>query len=371
MVDLTTLNPFQRGQSPQIDSRQLVKASDRQADPNAAKSDKNSRQIVDPVDLSTDAVAAKASDDKAVQTSAAKPPATEELSTKDLFERALNAALELIKDDVIEMFRLSGMDGREAMLATDALFEGIRGMFSDDGNVDFNFQQAVAKYSRTEIAYAGSKGAGAAVSESAMMGVQSLNININSTTGEFLFDFKTAKVEVVTTKAVAIGDSTAGVMGAIDSMMDGLKNNNLVDMLGNPTSADKGGLMFDMNDGGVAEFIRQLMADTTGTQTAAATPDEKTDAASGADDAAMMAELIQSRMAKLNAQIMEQAGAIVRGISQSTAPDGSGNKMLNLSVDMILPMGIFGQNENGATFQFPKGETVAVADPSQEQDVLA
>ncbi|MBL4843036.1 MAG: hypothetical protein JKY47_19660 [Thalassospira sp.] len=367
MVDFSTLNPFRQGQSSLTDARQPIATSGSQADQNAGKTGGNPTPVVDPVDLSEDAVAARNADKNPLQAAGSKSLKSEPMTTDELFAKALDAALELIKDDMVEMFKLAGMDDKEALAATNAMFKGIREMAADDGQIDFSFQQAIASHSRTEISYAGANGAGVGVSESAMMAMQSLDININSDTGEFSFNYEASKIQVVRTEAVAIGNSMGAAMGALGTVMNGLGGGNLVDMLGNPAGAGNGGLLFDMEGSGVADFIRDLMLDTTGAAPAA----EGKENADGTTEDASMQEILASRMAKLNAQIMEQATLVVRGVTETMAEDGSGDPMLKLSVDMLMPMGRFGQDENGATFQLPNGETVSVIDPSQEQDVLA
>ncbi len=363
MVDFSTLNPFRQGQSSLTDTRQPIATSGN----NAAQTNGNQKPVVDPVDLSDNAVATQNADKNLPQTAGSKSLSSEPMTTDELFAKALDAALELIKDDMVEMFKLAGMDDKEALAATNAMFKGIREMAADDGQVDFSFQQAIASHSRKEISYAGANGAGVGVSESAMMAMQSLDININSDTGEFSFKYEATKVEIVKTQAVAIGNSAGAAMGALGAVMNGLGGGNLVDMLGNPASAGNGGLLFDMEGSGVADFIRDLMLDTTGAEPGA----EGEENADGTTEDASMQEILTSRMAKLNAQIMEQATLIVRGVTETMAEDGSGDPMLKLSVDMLMPMGRFGQDENGAAFQLPNGETVSVIDPSQEQDVLA
>lgn len=367
MVDFSTLNPFRQGQSSLTDTRQPIATSGNPSGNGATQTGSKQHPVVDPVDLSEDAVAARNAD-KNLQPAGSKSLTTSEpMTTDELFAKALDAALELIKDDMVEMFKLAGMDDKEALAATNAMFRGIREMAADDGQIDFSFQQAIASHSRTEISYAGANGAGVGVSESAMMAMQSLDININSETGEFSFNYEASKIQIVRTEAVAIGNSMGAAMGALGAVMNGLGGGNLVDMLGNPASAGNGGLLFDMEGSGVAEFIRDLMLDTTGAAPAA----EGKENADGTTEDASMQEILASRMAKLNAQIMEQATLVVRGVTETMAEDGSGDPMLKLSVDMLMPMGRFGQDENGATFQLPNGETVSVIDPSQEQDVLA
>lgn len=153
--------------------------------------------------------------------------------------------------------------------------------------------------------------------------------------------------------------------------MDGLGGGSLVDALGNPASAEDGGLLFDINDNGVAEFIRELMNATVGTDdTSAEGEGGATNGAAQTNSQALAAE----RMAALNAQIteqfMEQATLIVRSINQPAPEAGEGTGPLQLTVDMMMPMGRFGQDDGNATFTFPNGETVPVIDPTQEQDVL-
>lgn len=367
MVDFSTLNPFRQGQSSLTDARQPIATSGNQTGQNAGKTGGNQPPVIDPVDLSADAVAARNADKNSLQAAGSKSLTSEPMTTDELFTKALDAALELIKDDMVEMFKLAGMDDKEALAATNSMFKGIRKMAADDGQINFSFQQAIASHSRTEISYAGANGAGVGASESAMMAMQSLDININSDTGEFSFNYEASKVQIIRTEAVAIGNSMGAAMGALGNVMNGLGGGNLVDMLGNPANGGDGGLLFDMQGSGVADFIRDLMLDTTGAAPAA----EGEEKADGTPEDASMQEILASRMAKLNARIMEQATLIVRGVTETMAEDGSGDPMLKLSVDMLMPMGRFGQDENGATFGLPNGETVSVIDPSQEQDVVA
>ncbi|WP_417815889.1 hypothetical protein [Thalassospira alkalitolerans] len=372
MVDFSTLNPFRQGQSSLTDARQPIATSGDQTGSNAAQTNRNLHRIVDPVALSDDAVAARNADKNLPQTTGSNSLSSEPMTTDELFEKALDAALELIKDSMVDMFKMTGMDDEQALSATNAMFDGIREMAADDGQIDFSFQQAIASHSRTEIAYSGTNASGVGVSESAMMAAQSLDISINSDTGEFSFNYQASKIEVVRTEVAAVGNSMGAAMGAVGTMMDGLGGGNLVNALGNPASAGSGGLLFDMNDSGVADFIRELLLDTTGSAQGANSGDADDDAsADGGTDSTNMQDVLANRMAKLNAQIMEQATLIVRSVTDTMAEDGSGTSLKKLSVDMLMPMGRFGQDENGAAFRMPDGETVSVIDPSQEQDVLA
>jgi hypothetical protein len=317
--------------------------------------------------LSEDALAAH-NDSQKLAPAASKSLSNKSLTTEELFERALDASLEMIRGSVEEMFALSGMSDEDAIAATDAMFNGIRDAASGQDQFEFSFDQAIASHSKTAISYAGANGAAVGVSESAMMAVQSLDISINNETGEFSFNYEAAKIEVVRTEAIAIGNSAGAALGALGAVMDGLGGGSLVDMLGNPASAENGGLLFDINDNGVAEFIRELMNATVGSDDTS----EEGDAA-GATQTNGQA-LAAERMAALNAQIteqfMEQATLIVRSINQPVDGTGEGAGPLQLTVDMMMPMGLFGQDDGKATFTFPDGETVPVTDPTQEQDVL-
>jgi hypothetical protein len=367
MVDFSALNPFRQGQSTLQDARQQLAKANPDAGQNSAQADANARTRIDPVALSDDALAAHNNSQKLVPANG-KALSSKPLTTDELFERALDVSLELIRGSVEEMFALSGMTEDEAISATQAMFDGIKDAASGQDQFEFSFDQAIASHSKTAISYAGVNGSAVGVSESAMMAVQSLDISINNETGEFSFNYEAAKVEVVRTEAIAIGNSMGAALGALGNVMDGLGGGSLVNMLGNPASAEDGGLLFDINDNGVAEFIRELMNATVGTNGEG----EDREAASG--EAATGQSLAAERMAALNAQIteqfMEQATLIVRSIGEVPAENGEANNQLKLTVDMLMPMGRFGQDGDNATFTFPTGETVPVIDPTQEQDVL-
>jgi hypothetical protein len=370
MVDFSALNPFRQGQSALQDARQPHAKTDSNAGESAAQARPDARTRIDPVALSDDALAAHNDSQKLVPATG-KSLSSEPLTTDELFERALDASLELIRGSVEEMFALSGMSEEDAIAATDAMFNGIRDAASGQDQFEFSFDQAIASHSKTAISYAGANGAAVGVSESAMMAVQSLDISINNETGEFSFNYEAAKVEVVRTEAIAIGNSMGAALGALGNVMDGLGGGSLVDALGNPARAEDGGLLFDINDNGVAEFIRELMNATVGTDdTSAEGEGGATNGAAQTNGQALAAE----RMAALNAQIteqfMEQATLIVRSINQPAPEAGEGTGPLQLTVDMMMPMGRFGQDDGNATFTFPNGETVPVIDPTQEQDVL-
>ena len=370
MVDFSALNPFRQGQTSLQDTRQPLAKTSPDAGQNSAQARSDARTRVDPVALSDDALAAHNESQKLVPATG-KALSSEPLTTDELFERALDASLELIRGSVEEMFALSGMSEEDAIAATNTMFNGIRDAAQGQDQFEFSFDQAIASHSKTAISYAGADGAAVGVSETAMMAVQSLDISINSETGEFSFNYEAAKVEVVRTEAIAIGNSMGAALGALGNVMNGLGGGSLVNMLGNPASAEDGGLLFDINDNGVAEFIRELMNATVGTDdTAGEAEDGATAGGAPTNGQAIAAE----RMAALNAQIteqfMEQATLIVRSINQPAPDAGEGAGPLQLTVDMMMPMGRFGQDDGNATFTFPNGETVPVIDPTQEQDVL-
>lgn len=367
MVDFSALNPFRQGQSALQDARQPLANSNPDAGDSSAQARTDARNQVDPVAFSDDALAAH-NDSQKLAPATGKSLSSKPLTTEELFERALDASLELIRGSVEEMFALSGMSEEDAIAATDAMLNGIRDAASGQDQFEFSFDQAIASHSKTAISFAGTNGAAVGVSESAMMAVQSLDISINNQTGEFSFNYEAAKIEVVKTQAIAIGNSAGAALGALGAAMDGLGGGSLVDMLGNPASAESGGLLFDINDNGVAEFIRELMNATVGSDNTS----EEGDSAGTAQTNGQA--LAAERMAALNAQIteqfMEQATLIVRSINQPTGETGEGAGPLQLTVDMMMPMGLFGQDDGKATFTFPNGETVPVIDPTQEQDVL-
>ena len=369
MVDFSALNPFRQGQSGLTDARQPLAKTSPDAGQNSAQANADARTRIDPVALSDDALAAH-NDSQKLAPANSKALSSKPLTTEELFERALDASLELIRGSVEEMFALSGMSQEDAIAATDAMFNGIKEAAKGQDQFEFSFDQAISSHSKTAISYAGANGAAVGVSESAMMAVQSLDISINNETGEFSFNYEAAKVEVVRTEAVAIGNSMGAALGALGNVMNGLGGGSLVDVLGNPASAGDGGLLFDINDNGVAEFIRELMNATVGTDDTKEGEDGTTASVNAAAGPSIAAE----RMAALNAQIteqfMEQATLIVRGISEVPAENGEGDNQLKLTVDMLMPMGRFGQDDGNATFTFPTGETVPVIDPTQEQDVL-
>ncbi|MCC9620845.1 hypothetical protein LPB41_03995 [Thalassospira sp. MA62] len=369
MVDFSALNPFrQGGQSALQDARQPVTKTGADAGQDSAQTD--TRKLLDPVALSKDAMAAQ-TDDPSLATGQSRALSEDALSTEQLFERVLDASLSMIRSSVEEMFQLSGMNQEDAIAATDQMFNGIRDAARGEDQFEFSFDQAIASHSRTAISYAGANGMAAGVSESAMMAVQSLDISMNNETGEFSFNYEASKIEVVRTEAVAIGSDIGAAMNALGTVMDGLGGGSLVDMLGNPASAEDGGLLFDINDNGVAEFIRELMNSTVGNDNNET--DGEDGAGTGVDSALSGQNIAAERMASLNAQITEQfmaqATVIVRGIEQTT-PEQGGDQQLKLNVDMMMPMGRFGQDGNGATFTFPDGQTVPVTDPTKEQDVL-
>ena len=368
MVDFSALNPFRQGQSALSDARQAFGKPDTATNQDPAQADANARTRVDPVALSDDALAAQNQTQQLVPANG-KSLSSKPLSTEEVFERALDASLEMIRGSVQEMFALSGMTEDDAIAATDAMFDGIRDAAKGQDQFEFSFDQAIASHSKTAISYAGANGAAVGVSESAMMAVQSLDISIDNETGEFSFNYQAAKIEVVRTEAIAIGNSMGAAMGALGAVMDGLGGGSLVDMLGNPANADNGGLLFDINDNGVAEFIRELMNATVGSDNS-----ETTNGEDGTTAPATGQSIAAERMAALNAQIteqfMEQATLIVRSISQTAPQEGGGDNQLKLTVDMLMPMGRFGQDDGNATFTFPTGETVPVVDPSRQQDVL-
>lgn len=368
MVDFSALNPFRQGQSSLQDARQAIAKPGTENGQDSAQANANARSRMDPVALSDDALAAHNGSQQLAPANG-KALSNKQLTTEELFERALEASLDMIRGSVQEMFALSGMSQEDAIAATDAMFDGIRDAAKGQDQFEFSFDQAIASHSKTAISYAGANGAAVGVSETAMMAVQSLDISINNDTGEFSFNYQAAKIEVVRTEAVAIGNSMGAALGALGTVMDGLGGGSLFDMLGNPANAEDGGLLFDINDNGVAEFIRELMNATVGSD------DSKS--GDGEDASATPAtgqSIAAERMAALNAQIteqfMEQATLIVRGISQPEPQEGADNNQLKLTVDMLMPMGRFGQDSGDATFTFPTGETVPVIDPSQEQDVL-
>ncbi|PKR52143.1 hypothetical protein [Thalassospira povalilytica] len=368
MVDFSALNPFRQGQSSLQDARQAIAKPGTENGQDSAQANANARSRMDPVALSDDALAAH-NESQQLAPANGKALSNKPLTTEELFERALDASLDMIRGSVQEMFALSGMSQEDAIAATDAMFDGIRDAAKGQDQFEFSFDQAIASHSKTAISYAGANGAAVGVSETAMMAVQSLDISINNDTGEFSFNYQAAKIEVVRTEAVAIGNSMGAALGALGTVMDGLGGGSLVDMLGNPANAEDGGLLFDINDNGVAEFIRELMNATVGSD------DSKSgDGEDASTPPATGQSIATERMAALNAQIteqfMEQATLIVRGISQSAPQEGADNNQLKLTVDMLMPMGRFGQDGGDATFTFPTGETVPVIDPSQEQDVL-
>ncbi|WP_336080047.1 hypothetical protein [Thalassospira sp. CH_XMU1448-2] len=367
MVDFSALNPFRQGQSALGDARQAHGKAAPATGQDSAPTNGDARTRIDPVALSDDALAAH-NNSQQLTPASGKALSGKALTTEELFERALDVSLEMIRGSVQEMFALSGMSEEDAIAATDAMFDGIRDAAKGQDQFEFSFDQAIASHSKTAISYAGANGAAVGVSESAMMAVQSLDISIDNETGEFSFNYQAAKIEVVRTEAVAIGNSMGAALGALGAVMDGLGGGSLVDMLGNPANAENGGLLFDINDNGVAEFIRELMNATTGAN------DQENDGTTPSANPSTGQSIAAERMAALNAQIteqfMEQATLIVRSISQATPDEGAGNNQLKLTVDMMMPMGLFGQGGNNATFTFPTGETVPVIDPSQEQDVL-
>lgn len=369
MVDFSALNPFRQGQSALQDARQPLAKNSPDTGDSATQARPDTRAPIDPVALSDDALAAH-NDSQKLTPASGKALSSAPMTTDELFERALDASLELIRGSVEEMFALSGMSEEDAIAATDAMFNGIKDAASGQDQFEFSFDQAIASYSKTAISYAGSDGAAVGVSESAMMAVQSLDISINNETGEFSFNYEAAKVEVVRTEAIAIGNSMGAALGALGNVMDGLGGGSLVDILGNPASAEDGGLLFDINDNGVAEFIRELMNATFGSDDTSGEGDDGMSADTATSGQALAAE----RMAALNAQIteqfMEQATLIVRSINQPASETGEGAGPLQLTVDMMMPMGRFGQDDGNAIFTFPNGETVPVIDPTQEQDVL-
>ncbi|MFH1806439.1 MAG: hypothetical protein ABID63_16280 [Pseudomonadota bacterium] len=350
-MDISSLNPFRQGVPALTDERQPLTVGNGKTGASA----QSPKQSVDPVALSDDAQASQ----QAGKNNNIAAPASETVSAEDLFSRALDAALDLIKDKMIEMFTLAGMDEKQAEAATNKMFDQIRNMAAGTGDFDFSFKQSVASYSRTEIAYAGSGSMAAGVSESAMMAAQSLDISINRNTGEFSFNYEATQISVTKTTAVAIGNNMDNAMGALGAVMDGLGSGNLVDMLGNPASSANGGLLFDINGNGIADFIRELMGDTSGS--------DDTDPATDAETSAT--SLAAERMADLNKQIMESAALIVRSIEE-TLPDNGEDPILKMTVDMLMPLGRFGAGPEGSVFTLPDGNQVAVTAPQTEQDVL-
>lgn len=365
MVDFSALNPFRQGQSGLQDARQPLSKISTDVGQGSAQANANARQRIDPVSLSDDALAAQ-TNNQPLAPANGKALSSKPLTTDELFERALDASLEMIRGSVEEMFALSGMTEEDAIAATDAMFSGIRDAASGQDQFEFSFDQAIASHSKTAISYAGANGSAVGVSEFAMMAVQSLDISINNETGEFSFNYQAAKVEVVRTEAIAIGNSMGAALGALGNVMSGLGGGSLVNALGNPASAEDGGLLFDINDNGVAEFIRELMNATVGTDDG----NEGEDGNATSSGQSVAAERMSALNAQITEQFMEQATLIVRGISQAAPQDGDGGNHLKLTVDMLMPMGRFGQDGNDATFTFPTGETVPVIDPTQEQDVL-
>ena len=125
MVDFSALNPFRQGQSALQDARQPHAKTDSNAGESAAQARPDARTRIDPVALSDDALAAHNDSQKLVPANG-KSLSSEPLTTDELFERALDASLELIRGSVEEMFALSGMSEEDAIAATDAMFNGIR-----------------------------------------------------------------------------------------------------------------------------------------------------------------------------------------------------------------------------------------------------
>ena len=365
MVDFSALNPFRQGQSALQDGRQPFGKNAPDAGNDATQNRPDVRTRMDPVALSDDALAAH-NDSKDRVPEAGNPLSSKSLTTDELFERALSASLELIRGSVEEMFALSGMSEEDAIAATDVMFNGIRDAASGQDQFEFSFDQAIASHSKTAISYAGANGAAVGVSESAMMAVQSLDISINNETGEFSFNYEAAKIEVVRTQAVAIGNSAGAALNALGTVMDGLGGGSLVDALGNPAGPGSGGLLFDLSDNGVAEFIREMLEATVGTDDAGNEGQE--DASSGAAQSSGQA-IAAERMAALNVQIteqfMDQATLVVRGIERQPDADGADTPQLKLTVDMMMPMGRFGQDENGPTFSSPNGDLFHI-DPNHD-----
>ena len=372
MVDLSALNPFRQGQSALQDARQQFDKS--AADPRqdaSAQSNANRGRSLDSVALSDDAVAAQ-NDAKKLAPASDRDLSEDRLTPGDTIDRALAASLEMVRSSVEEMFQLSGMSAEDATSATDAMFKGIREAAAGDDQFEFSFDQAIKSFSRTAISYSGSDGSAVGVSESTMMAVQSLDISIDRNSGEFSFNYQANQLHFLRAEGIAVGKTAAGAQSALGKLLDGLGTGSLVDMMGNPANADNGGLLFDMSDNGVADFIREMMNATVGTD-GAGQDGEQNDGA--AEQNASSASLAAERMAALNAQItekfMEQATLIVRGIDQSASDDGTGKPKLNLTIDMLMPLGRFGQDENGPTLSSPNGDLLHIAPSQPSKDQFA
>jgi hypothetical protein len=375
MADISAFGPLRGGSLPTTDAR-LTQGHGTESD-TGSRLGRPASQAVDRLSLSPQAISAAQASDKPAATTA-----NPLVSADGLGKDALSASLDLIRDSVTDMFALSGMSDSEATAATQALFDNIKDMAAGSDNFDFSFKQAIASHSRSEIAYSNGNSSATGFAESAMAATQSLDISIDNTTGDFSFSYNTTKLEISRVSVSAIGNSAGAAMGALGAALNGLGGaNNLVNSLGQSANANDGGLLFDLNGSGVADFIKELLESTTGDSSAAnKTSDQDTAAGDGtaatapaAQAGPSAADLALKRSSDLQSQLMKQAAIIVRDVSHLTQPDENGNdrSITKLGIELMLPLGRVGNDGNTPTFQMPDGNKLSIAPEDDATGVTA
>ncbi|OKH87747.1 hypothetical protein [Thalassospira sp. TSL5-1] len=376
MADISAFGPLRAASIPTTDPR-FAKGHGAESGA-GSQLGRPAQQSADNVSLSPRALDAVKDSDKA-----GKPDTGKQVAASGLGKDALSMALEKIRDNVTEMFALTGMSDEAAKVATESLFTNIKDQAAKSSSFDFSFQQAVASHSQAAVAYSDGNSAATGYSTSDVYAAHSLNISIDKNSGDFSFSYSSKKLEVSRMAVVATGNSGASVMNAFNTALDALGGNNLVNSLGQQAGADQGGLLFDMNDSGVADFIKDLLEKTTGDSSAATRAANKdknpdgttnTDAANQpASNAPSAADLALKQANDLHAQIMKQAAVIVRNVQEMMQPDTNGvdRPVLNLSIDLLMPLGRAGNDGNSPTFHIPDGEKVKVTPDAQTSDVTA
>ena len=376
MVDISTFGPLRGASIPTNDAR-FTKGHSPESETGSTLG-RPAQQLADNVSLSPRAINALQDSEKA-----GKPDAGKQVAANGLGKDALSVSLELIRDNVTEIFALTGMTDEAAAKATDALFSSIKDQAAKSSSFDFSFSQAIAAHSRTAVSYNDSNSSAVGYSSSDIYASHSLDISIDKESGEFSFNYRTQKLEVSRLAVSATGTADS-MMNAFNTALGALNDgNNLVTSGGKPGGADISKLLFDMDSSGVRDFIKDLLEKTTGDSSAATKAADKENAQDGtantdgsaqvAAQAPNAADMALKQANELRAQIMKQAAVIVRDIQEISQPDASGTDRptLKLSIDLMLPLGRAGNDGNSPTFQMPDGDTLKIAPDAKTSDVKA
>ena len=266
-----------------------------------------------------------------------KPPATRS-APGAVLSQAIRSAFDLIKDDLLNMFKTLNMGAEKAKEATNTLIASMEKAAASADAFRFNFSRAVARYARSEFAYSGTGGTGAGISESASLKIKSLDIYVNNKTGQFAINYKEASV-FVAQSAIATPSGNEGV-----SRPGGFP-----------------GLSFGGGDGdnGISRFIDRLLQPATGNSAAG----EK---AGTGEKPAQSANPSQKAALSLSQQLLQAAEAVITAFEPDVAdPGGGSDRFSRLRLDLSIPLGLLQRDKQGPVFEDTRGHRSQLPAPQQ------